>query len=139
MLKMSLLKPLCSMVLGGLQNLVFVVLEVCAEALQKTKSSEGNSIDILNINIFVDHDPTWISTSEFDEVVFLCDSLLFLQFVVGLCVCLQILHEAFEKSPLSHEAFEKSALSHVPCNKHVSSQASKRVLLNDLRSHCGVQ
>ena len=129
MLKMSLLKPLCSMVLGGLQNLVFVVLDVCAEALQKTKSSEGNSIDILNINIFVDHDPTWISTSEFDEVVFLCDSLLFLQFVVGLCVCLQILHEAFEKSPLSH----------VPCNKHVSSQASKRVLLNDLRSHCGVQ
>jgi len=71
MLKMNLLKPLCSMVLGGLQNLVFVVLEVCAEALQKTKSSEGNSIDILNINIFVDHGPTWISTSEFGEVSFL--------------------------------------------------------------------
>ena len=78
MLKMSLLKPLCSMVLGGLQNLVFVVLDVCAEALQKTKSSEGTSLDILNINVFVDHGPTWISTSEFDEVVFLCASLLFL-------------------------------------------------------------
>ena len=124
MLKMSLLKPLCSMVLGGLQNSVFVVLDVCAEALQKTKCPEGNSIDILNINIFVDHDQTWISTSEFDEVVFLCDSLLFLQFVVGLCVCLQILHEASKKSPLSH----------VPSNKHVSSQASKRVLLNDTPS-----
>ena len=74
MLKMTLLRPLCSMVLGGLQNLVFVVLEVCAEALQKTESSEGNSIDISNINIFVDHDPNWISTSEFDDVVFLCDS-----------------------------------------------------------------
>jgi len=74
MLKMSLLKPLCSLVLSCLQNLVFVVLEVCAEALQKTKSSEGNSIDILNINNFVDHGPTWISTSEFGEVVFLCDS-----------------------------------------------------------------
>ena len=129
MLKMTLLRPLCSMVLGGLQNLVFVVLEVCAEALQKTKSPEGNSTDILNINMFVDHDATWISTSEFGEVVFLCDTLLFLLFVAGLCVCLQILHESFEKS----------SLSQVPCNKHVSSQASKRVLLNDLRSHCGVQ
>ena len=72
MLKMILLRPLCSMVLGGLQNLVFAVLEVCAQALQKTKSSEGNSIDILNINIFAGHCPTWISTSEFGEVVFLC-------------------------------------------------------------------
>ena len=107
MLKMSLLKPLCSMVLGGLQNLVFVVLEVCAEALQKTKRPEGNLFDILNINTFVDHDPTWISTSEFGEVVFLCDSLLFVMFVTGLCVCLQILHETFEKSPLPH----------VPCIK----------------------
>jgi len=99
---MSLLKPLCSLVLSGLQNLVFVVLEVCAEALQKTKSSEGNSMDILNINIFVEHGPTWISTSEFGEVVFLCDSLLFLLFVAGLSGCLQILHEAFEKFSLSH-------------------------------------
>ena len=74
MLKMTLLRPLCSMVLGGLQNLVFVVLEVCAGALQKTKSSEGKSFDILNINIFVDHGPTWISTSDFGEVAFLCDS-----------------------------------------------------------------
>ena len=76
MLKMSLLKPLCSMVLGGLQNLVFVVLDVCAEALQKTKSSEGNSIDILNINIFVDHDPTWISTSEFGKGAQLYEKLI---------------------------------------------------------------
>ena len=74
MLKMTLLRLLCSMVLGGLQNLVFVVLEVCAEAFQKTKNSEGNSIDILDLNIFVDHDPPWISTSEFSDVVFLCDS-----------------------------------------------------------------
>ena len=74
MLKMTLVRPLCSMVLGGLQNLVFVVLEVCAEAFQKTKSSEGNSIHILDLKIFVDHDLTWISTSEFGDVVFLCDS-----------------------------------------------------------------
>ena len=108
MLKMSLLKPLCSMVLGGLQNLVFVVLEVCAEALQKTKSPEGNSIDILNMNIFVDHGPTWISTSEFGESVFLRDSLLFLLFVAGLCICLQILQEALEKFSLSRAPCSKS-------------------------------
>ena len=76
MLKMTLLRPLCSMVLGGLQNLVFVVLEVCAEALQKTKSSEGNSSDILNIIIFVDHRTTWISTSEFGEGVQLREKLI---------------------------------------------------------------
>ena len=58
------------MVLGGLQNLVFVVLEVCAEALQKTKSSEGNSLDILNTIFLGDHGPTWISTSESGEVRF---------------------------------------------------------------------
>ena len=73
MLKMSLLKPLCSMVLGGLQNLVFVVLEVCADAHQ-TKSSEGNSTRILNINVVVDHDPTWTFTTK---------SLFF----ATLCVC----------------------------------------------------
>ena len=97
MLKMTLLRLLCSMVPGGLQNLVFVVLEVCAEALQKMKSYEENWIVIWSINVFVDHGPTWISRSDLDEVVFLCDSLLFLLFVPRLCVCLQILHEAFEK------------------------------------------
>ena len=76
MLKMSLLKPLCSMVLGGLQNLVFVVPDVCAEAFQKTKSSEGNSTDILNINIFVDHGTTWISTSEFGKGAQLYEKLI---------------------------------------------------------------
>ena len=33
MLNMSLLKPLCSTVLGGLQNSIFVFLGVCAEDL----------------------------------------------------------------------------------------------------------
>ena len=77
MLNMWPVKQLCSMVLKCFQDLVFVVLEVCAEAHQKTKTSEGNSTRILNINVIVDHDPTWTYTSKFDEVAFLRDSLFF--------------------------------------------------------------
>ena len=56
------------------------------------------------MDIFVDHGPAWISTSELDEVVFFA-TLWFLLFVPRLGVCLQILHEAFEKKHFPYKAF----------------------------------